>query len=616
MPIDLVSDTLPPATARKREQQRLRETLRDARAGQVEAQYQLGLMHANGAGVPRDMGEAMAWIGRAAGRGHAGAQYMMSLLLVPETGGTAAPAAAADLLQAFDWLHRAARQGHAKAMHRLARLISQHHGALSNAFERNAADMGVAESQTALALAGDGAEALGLLQRAAEQGQPEAQTRLGRALLHGSHGRRDPDAGLAWLHRAAERGWPPALRLLLEAGEPVPALRPPTPDPVDGEARLDLGWLWEHGHAGLPAHRHEAAQWYALAASQGVAAAHAALGRLALDQVPTDALAHFRAGAEAGDPPAQHALSIQLGALERPASDRLDALAWQARAAAAGHAAALLRWADSLRGSAPELADEALRRAAAAGDAEAQARWGDRLLARPDTAAREAGFDTCRRAATQGHAGALGAIGMALLNGTGVRADAAAGVECLTQAAERGDPRARWNLALLHAGGLHGLRRDPALAIALCSEAAERDFVPAQATLGVLCAAAGRHDEALRWWQRAAEAGDLEATYNLAQAVAGGKGAPRDPARAFALYLDAAEAGLARAQSRVGVLYASGEGVAADPIEAHKWFFLARLAGDADGRANCERSRGLLDAASRDEAERRARRWRDIRTPR
>jgi hypothetical protein len=152
--------------------------------------------------------------------------------------------------------------------------------------------------------------------------------------------------------------------------------------------------------------------------------------------------------------------------------------------------------------------------------------------------------------------------------------------------------------------------RDLPAAMAACREAADAGFVPAQATMGVLCAALGRPDEAVHWWRQAAERGDAEAQFNLAQALATGRGAPADAKAAFGWFLRAAESGLVAAQARLGILYATGQGVASDPIEAHKWFFVARFAGDAAATSNLQRSRELLAPHARDEGERRARAWR------
>jgi uncharacterized protein len=89
-----------------------------------------------------------------------------------------------------------------------------------------------------------------------------------------------------------------------------------------------------------------------------------------------------------------------------------------------------------------------------------------------------------------------------------------------------------------------------------------------------------------------------------------GRGTAPDEGQAFRWMLDAAEAGLPQAQAELGVRYATGEGVAKDPIEAHKWFFIARLAGNAGAAKNTELSQQRLPPQQIEEGERRARSWR------
>lgn len=597
---------------------RFGRALKDARAGILEAQYEVGLMYANGVGTPRDLEQAISWIRRAAERGHVGAQYMLGTHYGADPG--TAPAAQLDEAQALDWLYRAARQGHARAHHRLARLVNRSHATLAAAHEAMAASLGLPESQLALGLAtlrSDDDEVrtggLAWLRRAAEQGLPAAQTALGKAMLDDPLTTARREEAIGWLRAAAAGLWPPAIVALHALGEavtPVADATPTWPDPLDALARHDLGWLWEHGIAGLGPDRHQAGHWYALAAEQGLARAQAALGRLAESHDAAAALPHYRAAAEAGDPDAQAALGRLLDQPSCSVAQRVEGRGWQMRAAQAGQPEALLAIAGSWRERDPALAAEATRRAAEAGLAEAQVRHADALAATRDRPAAREAVEWYRRAADQGHPGALCALGLALRNGQGVQRDPEAALAHLRAAGERGHAPALWHLALLMAAGSDGVPRDLPAAMAACLAAAETGFGPAQATMGVLCTAAGRPDEAVRWWRQAAEQGDVEAQFNLAQALASGRGTTANVIEAFEWFLRAAESGLVAAQARLGILYATGDGVAADPIEAHKWFFIARLAGDATAARNLQRSRELLGADARDEAERRARAWR------
>jgi TPR repeat protein len=202
------------------------------------------------------------------------------------------------------------------------------------------------------------------------------------------------------------------------------------------------------------------------------------------------------------------------------------------------------------------------------------------------------------------------AFGQWLRQGPEDQRDTARGWQLLQSAALAGNGAAHWHMALVFATGAADVPKNIQAALEHCGVAAEGGFVPAMATMGVLCASLNRHEDAVYWWRQAAQAGDLEAQFNLAQALKSGRGTAPDQGQAFRWMLDAAEAGLPQAQAELGVRYATGEGVAKDPIEAHKWFFMARLAGNAGATKNTELSQQRLPAEQIEEGERRARSWR------
>ena len=85
-----------------------------AEQGEAEAQYDLGVMYANGLGVPEDDAEAVRWLRLAAGQGFAAAQFTLGLwydhgLGVPQ-----------DDIEAVRWYRLAADQGDASAQSHLA----------------------------------------------------------------------------------------------------------------------------------------------------------------------------------------------------------------------------------------------------------------------------------------------------------------------------------------------------------------------------------------------------------------------------------------------------------------------------------------------------------------
>jgi hypothetical protein len=618
------------SSGRSRDQHRFRQTLKDARAGLVEAQYQLSLMLANGVGTPRDRDEALAWTQRAAERGHAAAQYMLGLHYCPEPG--TAPSEQTDEALAFRWLGRAAAQGHPRAHWRLARLIRQSHAVLADAHETAAADLGLTEARLAqtdsVSVGADRSDAerrMRVLREAAEQGLPAAQMELGTRLLQQATASGDSALevdGLRWLQAAAARRWPPALLALVRHGVVVQPLSSAPADPVDAEARHALGYLWEHGLAGLTAQPHEARRWYGLAAAQGLADAHEALGRLSEAAEPDRAIEHYRSAAQAGSDAARWRLSELLDRPGRTPSDRLEARLRRLEAVQAGYAPALLDLAlatDPRYGPLdPDLQADALERAARAGLPEAQRRWGLRLqaraLAKPasDVERRRCLDESAlwlQRASRGGDAPALTALALAYRAGHGVARDPALGLQLLHEACHQGDPGAQWQLGLLLAAGAPDVPRDLQGAMASCERAAEAGFVPAQASLGVLCMSAGKASDAVSWWRLAASAGDGEAQVNLAQALQAGRGVVRDEAAAADWLIRAAESGLAAAQARLGLAYATGKGVPVDPTAAHLWFFLAARGGDSGASKNLALSRERLPEPAWRDAERRARAW-------
>jgi TPR repeat protein len=89
-----------------------------ADGGNVEAQYRLGIMYAEGKGVAPDDGEAAVWFERAAERGNAAAQYNLGVSYSEAIGVRKDNAAAAK------WFRRAADQGFAYAQLNLGLLYA------------------------------------------------------------------------------------------------------------------------------------------------------------------------------------------------------------------------------------------------------------------------------------------------------------------------------------------------------------------------------------------------------------------------------------------------------------------------------------------------------------
>jgi hypothetical protein len=94
----------------------LREWRPLAEKGSTSAQYNLGLMHANGWGVPQDSVQARQWYEKAAAQGDASAQTTLGGLY--ETG----MGVPQDYVQARQWWEKAAVQGEVSAQFNLGHL--------------------------------------------------------------------------------------------------------------------------------------------------------------------------------------------------------------------------------------------------------------------------------------------------------------------------------------------------------------------------------------------------------------------------------------------------------------------------------------------------------------
>ena len=100
----------------------LREWQPLAEQGQAVAQYQLGLLYANGQGVTKDDAKARQWYEKAAVQGHAEAQVNLGILLMYARGGQQ------DYKMAVYYLRLSANQGNDLAQRRLGQMYERGDG--------------------------------------------------------------------------------------------------------------------------------------------------------------------------------------------------------------------------------------------------------------------------------------------------------------------------------------------------------------------------------------------------------------------------------------------------------------------------------------------------------
>ena len=155
----------------------LREWKPLAEQGQINAQYYLGLMYANGRGVPRDYAEAVKWWRKAADQGDADAQVYLGLMYEKGQG------VAQDHAEAVKWFRKAADQGSADAQFGLGFKYKYGRGVLRNY-----------------------AEAVNWYRKAADQGDADAQYNLGLMYANGQGVPQDYQEAHLWFSLSAAQG--------------------------------------------------------------------------------------------------------------------------------------------------------------------------------------------------------------------------------------------------------------------------------------------------------------------------------------------------------------------------------------------------------------------------
>ncbi|MDR7308528.1 tetratricopeptide repeat protein [Rhodoferax saidenbachensis] len=610
-------------------------TIKSARLGLPDAQYEVGLMYANGIGVAQDFKQAIHWIRLSAERGHVPAQYLLA------TRYASGVAIEKNEHQAFVWFLRAAAQEHPKAYFRLGKLHGAAHPEAAFACFMKAAELGTPEAQLAVAQAftkGDGVDpdvlqAFHWCKAAAEQGLAASQHALAEMYAAGQGVSPDLDAAFFWYRRAASQRYAPAqVAMELLDSEGVGRISGQSRRRRAAAERRQIGvdeWVnaAEHGdanvwyHLGLmfelgmavPEDLIQAEYWYSRSAHGDDVRAQLALAKLLEVRQAPGAGNWLLKAAERGAVDAQVALGQRLLGADNAGHDLFRGMAWCLKAGEQRDHRAWRALADIFRNCTQELATIGYRKAAELGDAQAQYvvaqqyATGVGVFKDPSVA-----VSWYKLSAEQGHAEAQSALGACYLAGVGVASDFPQALEWLQKAAEQGDAKAQWNIGSIFASGRGGIKRDLPAAFVWCNKSAAAGFVPAQATLGVLFTRTRDFEQAAVWLRKAAQLGDAEAQYNLGVAYIKGQGVSADLGEAFRWIVLAAEQGLAPAQARLGLMYVTGDGVALDPIEAHKWLILASKAGDSGAIANYSRSEAQLGLMQIAEAQRRADIWMDV----
>lgn len=160
-------------------QRAYREWKASAEAGQAEAQFDLGLLYAQGLGVQRDLTVASNWYRKAAEQGNAEAQFALGQMY---SRGWGVPR---DMADALRWLQ------------------------MANSVDSDGPPTDWL-SVEGYGMPQDPRQAAYWYWQAAENGHPEAQFNLGRLYASGNGVKRDEEQAARWMSASAGQGYAPA----------------------------------------------------------------------------------------------------------------------------------------------------------------------------------------------------------------------------------------------------------------------------------------------------------------------------------------------------------------------------------------------------------------------
>ena len=305
--------------------EKIRDLQRAAATGDAEAQYRLGALYAEGAGVKKDDKEAEKWYRKAAEQGLPSAQHRLGNIYLIGLG------VRKNYAEALRWYRQAAEQDFASGQSNLAYMYLRGLGVRKDIPEavkwyRKAADQGNANAQKTLGtIYADGvgvprssAESERWLGMAADQGGAEEQYDLAIRYHFGIDGlEKNREAAIRWYRKAADQGH------------------------LGAQIRTGHMLLGADGMGDGPQSSAEAVSWFRKAADQGSESAYLWLGLIYADGrgVPKDSTAAatwFREAADRGNTVAQYRLGMMYAAGEGLQQNDAEGYFWLTVAASKG----------------------------------------------------------------------------------------------------------------------------------------------------------------------------------------------------------------------------------------------------------------------------------------
>lgn len=160
-----------------------------AEQGNADAEFQLGLIYANGQSVPKDDKQAAEWFTKAANKGLMAAQTKLGFMYAVGRG------VAQNYTTALYWCYKAAEQGDVIAQYNLGLMYAKGQGVVK-----------------------DNSLALSWYSKAALQGDAHAQFNLGAMYANGVGVAKDTKQAAVWYRKAARQGLVEAIDALKQLG--------------------------------------------------------------------------------------------------------------------------------------------------------------------------------------------------------------------------------------------------------------------------------------------------------------------------------------------------------------------------------------------------------------
>jgi TPR repeat protein len=186
-------------------------------------------------------------------------------------------------------------------------------------------------------------------------------------------------------------------------------------------------------------------------------------------------------------------------------------------------------------------------------------------------------------------------------------------IDDLTVRAEAGDKNATRQLADTYYLGRDGVEQNFGEAVRWYLKLAQQGDVRAQTTVGLMYLRGyGVKKDPLaahHWWSFAAAANDAGAQYSLGTLYLLGEGVQQDYAQAARWYRQAAQRGHLQAPHDMGMLYYQGRGIEKDARWSYYWLKIAALQGDEKAEENLKVVSKDMSADDIRQAELQAEEW-------